>query len=652
MSEKNLSRRSFLKALSAFGAAAATTAVGIPALAEESAAVFTPGTYVGKASGFSSDVTVTITVDEKRILSAAVEAGGETAEIGGAAADKLAEQLLAAQSHEIDGVSGATRTTEAVRQAAASALAQAKGVDVEALLASETKPESTDWLGQEPEIADSDIAEIVETEVLVVGAGHAGSFAAATAAELGAKTLLIEKFGHDMASGIRDTLAAVNSKQQIEANDNPDMWDVGRYIRNWSQGYADPKLVRAFLENSGETMDWYTEVLKQGGMDFRFEVDDHTKPNNYVSYDVGHSVQYGEEYYDQLTMDKVLDYATAKGLEVRYETTMVKLVKTGERVTGIIAKRADGAYVRINASKGVILCTGGYSANLQMMEALQPWSLEQCCINYSTSGAKGDGIKACLWAGAAMDDTHCAMIFERGAIKPDQAGKTDDGQLFWMGSQPFLKVNLNGERFMNEYMPYDYVLHTASTQPHHTYATVWDSNYPAYCEKFDTHGCSRLFLHENGAYPVFPMEMVMGMNEELIAGGYIVKADTIEELAEKLGLPVDTFKATVARYNELYAKGVDEDFGKEAYRLSAMDTAPFYGVRQAGGYLICSMDGIRINENMNAIREDGTAIEGLYVCGDASGSFFHGSYPNLLAGCAAGRSATFARMAARNAVKG
>ena len=243
-------------------------------------------------------------------------------------------------------------------------------------------------------------------------------------------------------------------------------------------------------------------------------------------------MQYGEEYYDQLTMDKVLDYATAKGLEVRYETTMVKLVKTGERVTGIIAKRADGAYVRINASKGVILCTGGYSANLQMMETLQPWSLEQCCINYSKSSAKGDGIKACLWAGATMDDTHSAMIFERGAIKPDQAGKTDDGQLFWMGSQPFLKVNLNGKRFMNEYMPYDYVLHTASTQPHHTYVTVWDSNYPAYCEKFDTHGCSRLFLHENGAYPVFPMEMVMGMNEELIAGGYIVKADTIEELGE------------------------------------------------------------------------------------------------------------------------
>ena len=117
-------------------------------------------------------MTVTVTVDEKSILSAAVEAGGETAQIGGAAADKLAEQLLAAQSHEIDGVSGATRTTEAVRQAAASALAQAKGVDVdvEALLASEAEPESTDWLGQEP--------EIVETEVLVVGAGHAGSFAA------------------------------------------------------------------------------------------------------------------------------------------------------------------------------------------------------------------------------------------------------------------------------------------------------------------------------------------------------------------------------------------------------------------------------------------------------------------------------------------
>ena len=234
----------------------------------------------------------------------------------------------------------------------------------------------------------------------------------------------------------------------------------------------------------------------------------------------------------------------------------------------------------------------------------------------------------------------------------DVPGKASDGMLFWMGSQPFLKVNLNGQRFMNEYQPYDMVLHAASSQPYHTYCTVWDSKYPEDCKRFATHGCSRLYDHENGAYPVFPMEYVMGMNDELEAAGYIVKADTIGELAEKLNLPAEAFAATVERYNALAQKGEDDDFGKEGYRLSTLSEAPFYGVRQSGGYLICTMDGIQIDENMHALDTDYKAIPGLYVIGDMSGNYFSGSYPSLLAGAAAGRSATFGRLAGQNAAAG
>ncbi len=657
MKDNSMSRRSFLKGAAAMGLMGAGSMMGFGSLAfgestTEGAegAVFTPGTYTASAQGMESEVTVTITVDETSILSASVNADGETETIGKAAADTLAEQILAVQNQNIDGVSGATRTTDAVRKACESCLAQAKGVDV-SLLQEETAEEAPagDWLGEEPEVAESDIKEVVECDVLVVGAGTAGSFAAAAAAESGAKTILIEKFGHDMASGIRDTFAAVGSKQQIENNDNPDAKEVVKYLVDWSQGYCDRKLANTFVQNSGETMDWYTDVMAGQGMSFMHEVDEEHPDDNYKTLDVGHSIQYGEEYYEQLTMDKVFAYAEEKGLEIQYETTMVKLVKDGERVSGLIATRADGSYVQFNAAKGVILATGGYSANDDMMNALQPWTASQTCINYSKSGSKGDGIKACLWAGAAMDTTHASMIFERGAIRPDAVGQTGDGRLFWMGSQPFLKVNLRGERFMNEYMPYDYVLHAAASQPEHTYCEVWDSNYQTYCEQFETHGCSRLFPHKNGAAPVFPIEYIEQMNQGLLDEGFIVQADSIEELAEKLGLPVDSFKATVDRYNELAEKGEDEDFGKESYRLSHLDTAPFYGVRQSGGYLICTMDGIRINENMNAIREDGTAIEGLYVCGDCSGSYFHGSYPNLLAGAAAGRSVTFGRLAGKNA---
>ena len=413
-------------------------------------------------------------------------------------------------------------------------------------------------------------------------------------------------------------------------------------------GYKFDKLRR-------ETMDWFTDVLAESGIDFRHEIDEKHEGDNYEVLDVGHSTQYGEEYSEQLTMDAVLKHAEADGLEVQYEITMVKLEKDGDRVTGLIAKNANDEYVRYNASKGVILACGGYSGNETMMNALQPQSVEQTCVNYSKPGAKGDGIKACLWAGAIMDTTHTSMIFDRGAIKPDQTGeygKASDGALFWMGSQPFLKVNLKGERFMNEYMPYDLVLHAAASQPYHTYCTVWDSKYAEDCEHFATHGCSRLYPHVNGTNPVFPMDYVQAMNADLQDQGYIVEADTIEELADKLGLPKETFTATVDHYNELAAKGEDEDYGKENYRLSTLSEAPFYGVRQAGGYLICTIDGIQIDDNMHAIDQDFKAIPGLYVIGDMSGNYFSGSYPSLMAGAAAGRSATFGRLAGQNAAAG
>ena len=514
---------------------------------------------------------------------------------------------------------------------------------------------SADWLGEEPVVDEADITETVECEVLVVGAGSSGCFAAAAAAEAGADTLLIDRFGHDMASGIRDTLAACGSSEQLADGADVDKQVAARYICDWSQGYARYSLAKLWADRSGETIDWYTNVLAESGISFRHEIDEH-QTSNYQYLDVGHSIQYTDNYTETLAMDAVLDYAEGHGLTVRYETTMVKLEKDSSgRVTGIIAKNTDDSYLRINASKGVILGCGGYSGNEEMMKALQPQSVEQTCVNYSKPGAKGDGIKACLWAGAIMDTTHTAMIFDRGAVKPDYAGepgKASDGMMFWMGSQPFLKVNLKGERFINEYLPYDMVLHAAASQPHHTYCTIWDSKYPEDCEKFATHGCSRLYPHVNGTAPVFPMETVIGMNEDLEEQGYIVQADTVEELAEKLGLPVDTFTATVEHYNELAANGEDTDFGKESYRLSTLTEAPFYGVRQCGGYLICTMDGIQIDDNMHALDTNYQPIPGLYVIGDMSGNYFSHSYPNLMSGAAAGRSATFGRLAGQNAAAG
>ena len=644
---EKISRKGFLKiaaaaamsGVTAAGLAACNAASSSTAASSGAAGIYTPGTYTATAKGMS-EITATVTFDATSITKVELDLSGETDSIGQAAKDKLIEQVLNAQTSQIDGVTGATVTSKAVQNAVADCIQQASGGVINpAQQPTEEASATADWLGEEPEVAESDIKSTVDCEVLVVGAGSSGTFAAAAAAEAGAKTILIEKFGHDMASGIRDTLAACGSKQQQEDGDDVAKKDAVRYLCDWSQGYTRRSLAQVWADRSGETMDWFTDVLAESGVSFRHEIDEKRDNDNYKALDVGHSTQY-QDYDEHLTMDAVLKHAEADGLEVQYEITMVKLEKDGDRVTGLIAKNADGEYVRYNASKGVILACGGYSGNDTMMNALQPQSVEQTCINYSKPGAKGDGIKACLWA---------------GAIKPDQTGeygKASDGALFWMGSQPFLKVNLNGERFMNEYMPYDLVLHAAASQPYHTYCTVWDSKYAEDCERFATHGCSRLYPHVNGTDPVFPMGYIQMLNADLQEQGYIVEADTIEELAEKLGLPVDTFTATVDRYNELAAKGEDEDFGKEDYRLSTLSEAPFYGVRQAGGYLICTIDGIQIDDNMHAIDHDFKAIPGLYVIGDMSGNYFSGSYPCLMAGAAAGRSATFGRFAGQNAAAG
>ena len=507
------------------------------------------------------------------------------------------------------------------------------------------------WLGEAPVIDESQVVKTYDTEVLVVGSGTAGLFAACAAVEEGAKTILIEKFGEAFGgSGIRDTLAAIGSKQQIANNDNPDKFDVITELYRQSNGYGDQRLYKVWADHSGEAIDWYTDILAKANIPFLHEVDDHSHSVRYPVYDVGHSVQMSAtEGEEGVTSKIVKEYGQGLGLEIHYDTAMAALIKDGDAVTGLYASTEEG-YVRYNASKGVIVCTGGYSLNKEMLQALQPETVKMTNINYSYPGSQGDGIKACLWAGAAMDETHAGMLFDRGGILHDQVGCQTQGVLFWMGSQPFLKVDLEGNRFTNESGCYDHILHDAFNLPGMTYAMVWDGDYIADMERFDSHGCSRMFPHANGAEAVWPLEFnegtfMPGYRED----GYVVTADTIEELAEKLGLPAENFKATVDRYNQLYDMQKDEDFGKEAYRLSQMRKAPFEGVRMSGGYFICTLDGIKIDTNMNALTPEGTPIEGLYVAGDCSGGYFATSYPNLLAGAAAGRSVTFGRLAGKNA---
>ncbi len=538
--------------------------------------------------------------------------------------------------------------TAAVAAAAPAVLAAAE----EEMPAEEKMAEDVPaWLGMEPEVDEADVVATFDTEVLVVGAGTSGVFAACSAVEEGAKTILIEKLNEEFGgSGIRDTLAAIGSREQLEDGDNPDKFDVITELYRQSNGYGDQRLYKLWADNSGEAIDWYTDRCAEAGLSIRHEVDTHDISVRYPIYDVGHSLQMSATLGAHgVTANVLKEYGKGLGLEIHYDTQMIKIILEEGKAVGIYAENLDGI-VRYNASKGVIICTGGYGNNPEMLAALQPETTHMINISYAYPGTQGDGIRACLWAGAKMDETHSSMLFDRGLVPPTQTGCDTPGALFWMGSQPFLKVDLNGNRFTNESGCYDHIIHDAFNLPGKTYAMIWDANYIEDMARFDSHGCSRMFDHVNGAESVWPLAMnEAAFMEPMRADGLIVKADTIEELAEKLGLPAENLVATVDRYNELFDAQEDSDFGKEPYRLSELRTPPYEGVRMSGGYFLTTMDGIKIDTNLNVIDKNDNPIEGLYCAGDCSGSYFSDSYPNLLAGAAAGRSVTFGRLAGRNA---
>ncbi len=643
----DLSRRNFLRK-SLVGSAA--MAAGSTAFAASPAGIYRPGTYSAKASGIG-DVVVTMTFDKDRITDVVLDVSHETPSIGQAAANELKRMLVASQGAGIDAVSGATITSKAVSQAAAKCIAQAKGeIPVEVIENSDAGDDG-DWLGKPPEIDEKSIAKTRETDILVVGCGTGGMFAVAAAAEAGAKVIGIDRFA--TGTGIRNDLGALNSRYQKAWGTKIDKFDFVTMATQYAAGHLSQDLVKLFCEKSGETIDWYGDRLKERGVDLWHESGDKVDESRYEHFATGHSPRWrGTDDGTGKRLDGnriLLDYAVSKGAEFDFNTRMVKLEKKAGRVTGCIARDGDGRYVRYVAKKGVVVATGGYAQNYRMMEALQPWNLRIIGRNGAMPGAHGDGIRACLWAGAKMDETHSMMMFDRCALRPDQktgveTAKSGDNGFFWMGSQPWLKVNADGRRFMNESGTYENILHADEYQKGHCHYTLLDSNWTAYAQQFKMHGCSRLYPFENGADPNISYEVVRDrMLPGLLEKGFVVKADTIEELARKLGLPAEELKRTVDRYNALARKGIDEDYGKESFRLTPVDKAPFYGAKNTG-YVLCTMDGIQIDTHMNAIDTDGNPIPGLYVIGNDSGCFFANEYPNLATGMACGRTVTFGRI--------
>lgn len=521
-------------------------------------------------------------------------------------------------------------------------------------------PAGPSWLGSAPEIAESDITETIDTEVVVVGCRTGGLPAVISAAENGAKVLGIEQMS--AIATPREDLGAINSRYQLAAFEEFPQFEIDKMeamedIVRYANGFVNYDLIKLWADESGAMIDWIADIVERNG-EFKMWFEGSIGTENTGARDKAWATGHSPE---KLTDDEAVtfgtclrDYAIELGAEFRYDTMLVKCEQNSDgRVTGVICQDGnDLHYIRVNASKGVILATGGYVSNTEMVEVRQAWN-NRLKINVPVGGScTGDGIKAAMWCGASIDPLGCAVTFNRACCKPDEVAGSDlKGKWFWFGEQPFLKVNLNGKRFCNESGPYDYMLHSAYMQPYHTYVDIWDSDYVEQVKQLNEVGCCRLYPFDNGAPSNMPVSLMGKKFEELEEAGYIQKADTMEELAEKLNLPVEATVETWNRYNMFAEQGKDEDYNKEPYRLTSLTHPPYYGVR-TGSWFLATIDGISINTDMHAVDEAGKQIEGLLMVGNDSGGFFSVSYPNLMTGLAAGRTMTFGRRAGMLAAQG
>ena len=668
-----ISRKGFIKIAAAAamsgvtaGALAACNAASGSASASTSGAAgqYIPGTYEGTAEGISSTVKVTMTFSDSAVTDVVVDTSGETASFGAAAADELREQLLAAGSAEIDGVSGSTITSDAVMKAAKSCYAQAKG---EAVVSSVQLPtgDANDWLGKEPDIDEAAITETVDTDILIVGAGNGGMFAAAYAAANGLNFRVIEQNAN--VQDTRHWYGAVDSAAAKEVGEPAtDKAKLLSEISRYASGKCDQRVVKTWINESAAMHDFMRSILEDkygwvcdftSGSEAAWPAENAEHNTDYLYPVQEHNYMASESASGTPRNELLLQYIQELGYDVDFKTSLAKLEKNSDgRITGVIAQSTeDDHFIRYNANQGVLLACGGFPGNPYMMEQLDPLgtSVTTAC-SYSPAD-KGYGIRAAVWAGANLDKEAAPMLFDRGVVAPgvdggyvdsDSAfgGKAFPGKIrqYNPGTQPFLKVNRNGERFANESCPYNDIVYAAAHQPGRVYAQICDANMLEDAKRFHTIGCSAQTRNGGEKY-------IQGKMDEAIEAGALFKCDTLDELADKMGFTgaaKDTFLATVERYNELYDKQNDEDFGKPAYRLSAIRTAPFYGC-WLGASLLTTEQGIAINEKGQALDTNNQPMEGLYITGDMSGSFFANNYPCLMAGVAMGRTLTYAMKAVK-----
>ena len=666
----NLSRRDFLKGSLAGAASLAMAGVGLGAVNAKAAAdgLYTPGTYSATATGMGT-VTVTATFDENSLIDVVLDVSEETPAIGQVAAEELKAQVMAAGSADIDGVSGASLTSEAVRKALNNCFAQARGdaVDsgsVKPMVESDGAYVLTDITAEDINASAvilepiTEFAEEVDVDVVVCGAGASGVIAAVKAAEMGAKVAMLQKEPIAVSQG--NCSSAIIKSGSTEGGLKK--WlTFATAVNCWR---PNRKLLEAYIERSEEALKF---VCEKGGITEATEwKNDKTGVTKYqdtstvmtgVMHDGTQSFDFGEDKVEVFAPwfgPKPNNYGTLvagiladaqeqfDNLQVYFSTPVVQLVKDADgAIVGCVGQGENG-FIKFNA-KSVILATGAYENNATMVRRFCP-DIEH--FDKKVYHRTGDGNILAIEAGGAMEPVAHSRVMH-----------DFDAGLMW-DEHAFLDLNMNGERFVSEEVDMAYISNVLRWQPGFVgenmdhehqetgslgwYCQIYDNDYMQYATAGVPEVVMQRYLKEEDP------SLHVGVFPELID---TFRADTIEELAEKMGLPVEATVASFNRYNEMCEKGEDLDFGKKPEFLHKFVTAPFWGIRR---HIRCSSitAGVLSDEFGRVVKENGDVIPGLYAVGNLGGQFYGApDYPFFHPGLSLGHAVTFGFIAGEHAAQ-
>lgn len=500
---------------------------------------------------------------------------------------------------------------------------------------------------EDREIAESELMWTESCDFVVVGAGVCGIMACLKAGSEGANVVCIEKMSRGRNTW--ESVGGYGSRAQAESGNEIDPARFVDAILRSGYYRAIPEVVWSYVRNSGEAIDFMQDMMNE--TDYDIQIYNTTQPEtgyDLVTIQAEHKFKINGpvEWTAHLTGMFPMAALTTRAemmdnVDLRMYTAGVQLVQneTG-RVTGIIAKNEDG-YYRIDASKGILLATGGYENNYELMKAwLRPEDYMYSVPDFPCVGPTGDGHMMGLKVGANMDPIpHAPMIFNGTCPDIRSSNHLSIRRTVYAVSP---MVDGNGRRFCNESHQKDMLANSINMAVSFT----------------------------GGAWYIFDQTVASAATEDLsqyYGNGTLTMGETLEELAEKLGIPAENLVETVTNWNGYLAQEtpIDPEFRRDLVSINTVvaaltdgkvqaaclpiETGPFYALISRD-ILLCTVSGLIINGDCQVLDTEGKVIEGLYAGGNASGGMYASTYPRHLPSVSVGRAATFGYVAARKAM--